>query len=166
MRDDELLHYGVLGMKWGVRKDRSKTISKAYNKLERLDSDIVRRTEQADAAVSRANRGVTSRYKRLKQRADRLQYASDRRRRGLFRNERRADVLQERADRVRYRANRYRNIAERRINAADRAVSQERRAIARAKRWAESMENVLGPMKLSEFDKEQIKIAKKYLDLE
>ena len=77
MYNDELMHYGVLGMKWGVRKDRSKTISKAYKKLERLDSDIERRTKQADIAVSRVNRGVTSRYKRLKQRADRLQYAAD-----------------------------------------------------------------------------------------
>ena len=36
MHDDELLHYGVLGMKWGVRKGRSKTISKAYKNREKV----------------------------------------------------------------------------------------------------------------------------------
>lgn len=33
----ELQHYGVLGMKWGVRKDPDKAYSKAGSKLTKLD---------------------------------------------------------------------------------------------------------------------------------
>lgn len=40
MTENELMHYGVLGMKWGVRKDRGEAIGKAYKKLGALDADI------------------------------------------------------------------------------------------------------------------------------
>ena len=45
--NDELYHYGVLGMKSGVKRDRSGTINKAYNKLEKLDRNIACATNKA-----------------------------------------------------------------------------------------------------------------------
>ena len=38
--ENELRHYGVLGMKWGVRRNSSKTYAKASKKLSKLDKKV------------------------------------------------------------------------------------------------------------------------------
>lgn len=41
MNDNELMHYGVLGMKWGVRRGRSdKVYVKAQKKMAKLDRKV------------------------------------------------------------------------------------------------------------------------------
>lgn len=47
MSDQELKHYGVVGMKWGVRKDPSKQFGKSSAKLNKKKKKLVARKEEA-----------------------------------------------------------------------------------------------------------------------
>lgn len=52
----ELKHYGVVGMKWGVRKDPSKAYGRASRKLNRLKAREAKKTVKAVKKRAKADK--------------------------------------------------------------------------------------------------------------
>lgn len=46
--DNELMHYGVLGMKWGIRRDRGRAYTKAKKKMDKLDQKAAKAVQKKE----------------------------------------------------------------------------------------------------------------------
>lgn len=65
MNEAYLMHYGVKGMKWGVRKDRSKSYSDDYNSTKSLRKKNVKQLSNSELRKLNERMQLEANYKRL-----------------------------------------------------------------------------------------------------
>lgn len=153
--EEDLEHYGVLGMKWGVRHDAAKAYSKATAKKTRLENKVVKTRNKYLKKSAKANSGISIKYQKKKAKADKLQMKADKKKYGLFTNADKAAELQEKADRALYKANKYKYRYEKRNVAAAKATGKYARAQHKAERWVRAMDRTFADYDVSKLTSQQ-----------
>lgn len=141
MEQNELMHYGVLGMKWGVHRGNvAKAYGKASAKRKKLDNRVTQAKKAYDKAAIKANTGASMKYQKLQAKADKVQAKADKKKYGMFSNAKKAAELQVKADRAQYKANKYKSTYEKNAVKAGSAQAKYLRAQKKAQKWTKAMD--------------------------
>lgn len=184
-RDDDVEHYGVFGMKWGVRKDPDRAYRKSISKLSTLDKKreaSAIKSAKLDARSAKKYETKAAKYEsksakasvgdsRLEMKARRLRmkaskaWTAD----GYRRKTRKAERLEYKSARKEFKSSKYSDKAKRaaekaaKLNAGAAGKSvKSLRYEKKAKKWANEMNKVFADIPLSALEPGDIRIGEAY----
>lgn len=162
--DDELMHYGVLGMKWGVHRGNvAQAYSKGMAKRRKLEKRVETTRTAHNKAMIKARTGVSAKYQKLQTKADRMQYKADKKKYGLFSNESKANKLQSKADAAQFKADKYKHRAEKRMTQAAIAEGNYLKAQHKAEKWIKAMDKTFRDVDVSSLSSENVNNGKDFV---
>lgn len=165
LSNEELMHYGVLGMKWGIHRGNvAQSYSKAVSKRNKLDKQVEVAKTKAQKATVKANTGVSAKYKKLQATADKYQRKADKKKYGFIPNQKKAIKFQIKADRAQFKANKYKDKAERRDIKAGKANVKYIRAQRKAEKWVKAMDKAFKDKDLTQTSKTHRDFDRRYVE--
>lgn len=165
MTDDELMHYGVLGMKWGLHKGNvAQAYTKATIKRKKLDDRVVKAKKAYDRATIKVNTGASHKYQKLQAKADKLQAKADKKKYGFFTNANKAAKLQVKADRQQYKANKYKGKYEKRASKEGSAKAKYLKAQHKAEKWVKAMDKTFKNYDVSKLSSANVNAGKNFIN--
>lgn len=157
LNPDELMHYGVIGMKWGVIHNPANAYAKAINKRNSLNSKSDKNRIVYEKAKIKANNGASAKYKKYQAKADKMHYKSSKALDKMYkhanplirtsisddlyqRSRRKADKYQAKFMKSQRKADKYKSAYENRAAKAGAAESKYLRSKHKAEKWQEAID--------------------------
>lgn len=175
------MHYGVLGMKWGVRRNPSKAYDKATVKKEKLISNVNKTRQAYNQAKIKVNSGASAKYQKYQAKATALKVKSDKaeakklkRSNPLIRTEisdaryqnaaRKADKAKAKYMKVQTKADKYKAKPEKSTLKLGLAEVKHLRAVKKAEKWVKQMNKTFKDVDVKSLDSDKVDSGKSFLE--